>query len=76
MTGTPQQSDSWSGMGVGWAVTSTLMAGMVTMGGIGYFVDLLVGTHRVFMATGMVLGTAIAIYSVYLRYGKGEDGQG
>ena len=62
-------------MGTGWAVTSTLVAGITVWGGIGYLVDRLVGTDQVFIAFGIVLGAAGGIYIVYLRYGKrGRDG--
>lgn len=69
----PQRGDAWSGMGVGWAITSTLIAGMLVMGGLGYLVDALLGTERVFTGIGFVLGAALGVYTVYLRYGKGSD---
>ena len=66
---------AWAGMGTGWAVTSTLVAGIAVWGGIGYLVDRLVGSDRVFVAFGIVLGAAGGIYIVYQRYGKrGRDG--
>lgn len=61
-------------MGTGWAITSTFMAGILTLGGLGYLVDRLFGTGRVFLAIGMLLGAAMSIYLVYLRYGRGEGG--
>ena len=39
-------------------------------GGLGWALDLLIGTHRVFMGVGMVIGAAVGTYTVYLRYGK------
>jgi F0F1-type ATP synthase assembly protein I len=61
-------------MGTGWAITSTLIGGIVVWGGIGYLVDRLIGTPRVFVAVGVVLGAAAGTYIVYLRYGrKGRD---
>jgi F0F1-type ATP synthase assembly protein I len=60
-------------MGVGWAITSTLIAGMLVMGALGYLVDALFGTERVFTGIGFVLGAALGVYAVYLRYGKGSD---
>jgi hypothetical protein len=51
-------------MGLGWAITGTL-------------VDRLVGTDRnVFAAVGIVLGAVGGIYVVYLRHGRGNDGDG
>lgn len=68
----PKRGDAWVGMGTGWAVTSTLVAGMTVWGGIGLLVDRLVGTSHVFLAIGVILGAAGGTYIVYLRYGKGE----
>lgn len=74
MAGSGRDS-AWAGMGTGWAVTSTLVAGIAVWGGIGYLVDRLVGSDRVFVAFGILLGAAAGIYVVYLRYGKrGRDG--
>jgi F0F1-type ATP synthase assembly protein I len=64
--------DAWSGLGTGWAIVSTLIAGMVTLGLIGWLIDVLVGTTHVFLGMGIVLGGAGGVYAVYLRYGK-ED---
>jgi ATP synthase protein I len=60
-------------MGVGWAITSTLIAGMLVMGAVGYLVDALFGTEQVFTGIGFVLGAALGVYAVYLRYGRGSD---
>ena len=64
--------DAWSGLGTGWAIVSTLIAGMLTLGLVGWLIDTLVGTSHVFLAVGIVLGGAGGVYAVYLRYGK-ED---
>lgn len=73
----PQRKDAWSGMGVGWAITSTLLGGMLAWGAVGYLADRLIGTQHVFTAVGFVLGAAGGIYLVYLRYGRGDgDGEG
>jgi ATP synthase protein I len=69
---TQQRNDAWSGMGTGWAITSTMIGGMVGIGGIGYLVDRLLGTDDVFLAIGLVLGAGLAVYAIWLRYGRGE----
>ena len=69
----PRKSEAWAGMGTGWAITSTLVAGMVTVGGLGYLLDKVLDTGTVFTAIGFVLGAASGIYIVYLRYGKGGE---
>jgi F0F1-type ATP synthase assembly protein I len=66
----PRKSEAWSGMGIGWAITSTLVAGIAFVGGVGYLLDRLLDTGSGFTALGIVLGAASAIYIVYLRYGK------
>ena len=71
-----QGNDAWSGMGIGWGITSTLIAGIVTLGGLGYIIDRLAGTRTVFQPVGMVIGGGLGIYVVYLRYGKGDRDEG
>ena len=66
----PRKSEAWSGMGIGWAIISTLVAGIAFVGGVGYLLDRLLDTGSGFTALGIVLGAASAIYIVYLRYGK------
>jgi hypothetical protein len=63
-------------MGLGWTITGTLIGGIFAVGGIGYLVDRLVGTEHVFTGIGFVVGAAGAIYAVYLRFGKGDEGDG
>lgn len=63
-------------MGTGWSITSTLIAGMLTLGALGYLVDRLTGLHKVFWPIGILLGGVLGIYAVFVRYGKGERDQG
>jgi ATP synthase protein I len=60
-------------MGIGWAITSTLVGGIVTVGGLGYLLDRVLGTGTALTAIGIVLGAAIGIYIVYLRWGRGGE---
>lgn len=76
MTADKQRSDAWSGMGTGWAVTSTMIGGVAVWGLIGHLIDRLAGTPNVFSAIGMILGAAGATYIVYLRYGKERRDEG
>ena len=71
-----RQDDAWSGLGTGWAIVSTLIAGMLAWGFVGWAVDKLAGTGHVFMAIGVVLGGAGGVYIVYLRYGKDDRDEG
>jgi ATP synthase protein I len=67
----PRRNDGWSGMGTGWAITSTLIAGMLVVGGLGYLLDRVLETGSVLTGVGIVLGAALGIYVVYLRWGRG-----
>lgn len=62
----------WGGMGTGWAITSTLIAGMLVWGLIGYLVDRLTGANRIFTGIGIIVGGALGVYLVYARYGRGD----
>lgn len=53
----------------GWAVISYLLGGVILYGGIGWLLDLWLGT-RGFVAVGIVLGAAAGIWLVWLRYSK------
>jgi F0F1-type ATP synthase assembly protein I len=68
--------DSWNGMGTAWAITSTLVAGILVWGAAGLLLDRLIWARSVFTAIGIVLGAAAGIYLVYLRYGRGDHGKG
>jgi F0F1-type ATP synthase assembly protein I len=76
MTAGPRRDDAWSGMGTGWAISATLLGGMLAWGGVGYLADRLLGTEHIFTGVGFVLGGAGAIYAVYLRYGRGDGDEG
>jgi hypothetical protein len=56
-------------MSKGWAVLGTLLAGICVWGGIGWLVDLWLGTTFV-RAIGVIVGAAASIYYVTVRYGK------
>ncbi|MGH2685680.1 MAG: AtpZ/AtpI family protein, partial [Actinomycetota bacterium] len=66
----PHQSSDWSGYGTAWTIIATLLSGILAWGGIGWLVDHLVGTSKLFLPIGMVVGMAGSIYLVYLRYGR------
>ncbi|HEY7756395.1 MAG TPA: hypothetical protein VID69_09230 [Actinomycetota bacterium] len=66
------RGDAWSGMGTAWALTGTLIAGILVWGGVGYLIDRLVGWRWLFLPIGMVVGVSASIYLVYLRYGRDD----
>jgi hypothetical protein len=59
-------------VGTGWAVVSTLVAGLLTVGGLGFVADLAFDTGRVLTGIGFVVGGVCGTYIVYLRFGKGD----
>lgn len=66
------RGDGWSGMGAAWALTGTLVAGILVWGGVGYLVDRLVGFRWLFLPVGMLVGVSTSIYLVYLKFGRDE----
>lgn len=74
MTSDDRSYDAWSGMGTGWSITSTMIGGIATIGGLGFLADRLLGTENVFTGIGFVLGAAGGSYAIWLRYGKEERG--
>jgi F0F1-type ATP synthase assembly protein I len=61
-------------MSTGVTISATLLSGILVWGAIGYLIDRLAGTGQAFTAAGMLLGAGLAIYVVYLRYGRGDAG--
>ncbi|WP_249933317.1 hypothetical protein [Blastococcus sp. CCUG 61487] len=53
---------------MGWGVTGTLLSGMAVWGGVGWLLDQWWDT-RVFFPVGVILGIAVAIYVVVVKYG-------
>lgn len=51
------------------SITAYLLAGPIAYGALGWLADHYLGTH-VFTAVGVLLGVALALYIVYVRYGK------
>jgi F0F1-type ATP synthase assembly protein I len=69
-----------SGADVGWGITGTMLSGIIVWGGAGLALDRWLGT-RFFVLIGVVLGLAVAIYLVVVKYappvppvGKGTHG--
>jgi F0F1-type ATP synthase assembly protein I len=72
MAGGRDRQDAWSGMGAAWAIITTLLAGILVWGGLGYVLDRQIGTSPVFLLIGMLLGGGVAIYVVIKRYGTDD----
>jgi hypothetical protein len=59
-----------SGDDLAWHAMSILLAGPLTWGAVGAVVDHVVGTNRVFLPIGIVLGAITAFYLVKVRFGR------
>lgn len=53
-----------------WSLVGTLVGGPVAWGAIGWGVDALVGTTRIFLPIGVVLGFITSVTVVWYRYGR------
>jgi F0F1-type ATP synthase assembly protein I len=53
-----------------------MSAALLVCGGLGWLIDLIVGTTKVFLPVGMVGGAAAGTYLVYMKYGKGKSAKG
>ena len=63
-------TDTGPGEDVAWGMVSTLLAGPLVWGGVGMLVDALVGTTRIFLPLGIVIGSLVSFYIVYVRFGR------
>jgi F0F1-type ATP synthase assembly protein I len=57
-----------SGADIGWGITGTLLSGVIVWGGVGLALDRWWGTRFVALI-GVILGLAVAIYLVVVKYG-------
>src|SRR3954470_688887 len=57
-----------SGADTGWSVIGTMLSGMAVWGGAGWLLDRWLDT-KVFVPVGIILGMAVAIYLVVVKYG-------
>ena len=64
--------DAWTGAHQAWDVIGLLLAGIIVWGAVGWLLDLWLDLRYLFLPIGMVLGVSLALWMVYLRYGKAE----
>lgn len=53
-----------------WSLVGTLVGGPLTWGLIGVGIDHLIGTTRIFLPIGVVLGFVTSVVVIYLRFGR------
>ena len=62
----PIQRDG-STVNTAWTIISNLIAGIILYGGIGWLLSLWLGHRAVFVAGGVLIGTALSLYLVHVR---------
>ena len=55
-----------------WDIVAYLLSGMLLWGGAGWLLDRWLDV-RVFLPIGLLFGTGLALYIVYVRYGRAPD---
>ena len=53
-----------------WMIVSHLLAGIVLYGGVGWLLSLWLGHRAVFVAAGVILGSALSLYLVHVRISR------
>jgi hypothetical protein len=62
------------GEAVAWSALGSLLAGPVVWGGVGALADHVLGTGRIFLVIGLLVGTMTGTWIVYVRFGQDEAG--
>src|SRR3954449_9054465 len=63
-----QPARGGSGADTGWAIIGTMLSGMAVWGGAGWLLDWWLDI-KVFLPVGIILGMAVSIYMVVVKYG-------
>ena len=64
--------EGWKGMGTAWNITGTLVAGMLTWGGVGFLIDRWLDLRWFFLPVGLLVGMGASVYVVYVRHGRDD----
>lgn len=65
----PPRDDGRDFADVAWSVPSYLLSGILIWGGAGWLLSQWTGVG-VFKPIGVILGAALAVYLVYVKYGR------
>jgi ATP synthase protein I len=65
----PPEDDGRDFANVAWSVPGYLLSGMLIWGGIGWLLDRWTG-WVVFTPVGLIVGVGLAVYLVYVKYGR------
>ena len=63
-----------TGEAVAWSALGSLLAGPAVWGGLGALADHMLGTGRIFLVIGLVVGAVTGMWIVYLRFGQDDTG--
>jgi F0F1-type ATP synthase assembly protein I len=63
------ESDGRDFADAAWSVPSYLLSGILVWGGLGWLLDRWTGVYA-FIPIGVILGAVLAVYLVYLKYGR------
>ena len=66
----------WQGMGDAWTALSTMIAGIVVWGAIGFGLDKVFGIAPVLMVVGVLVGNFASVYLIYVRAVNSEKAAG
>ena len=73
MAGGTGPDNSMRGMSTGLTISLTMLSALLVWGGVGYLIDRLARTPKIFTAIGMLVGAASGIYLIYLKHGRPQD---
>jgi len=63
------QSEDRATADAAWSAVSSLIAGMIIYGGLGWIVGHWLGNEAPFIAVGILIGIALGLYSIFARLG-------
>lgn len=68
----PQPRHDASADVAAWDIVAYLLSGMLVWGGVGWLLDEWLNV-TLFLPVGLLLGTGLALYIVYVRYGRAPE---
>jgi ATP synthase protein I len=71
MSGSDAEDSGYGGEDIAWSALSSLLAGLILWLGIGWVLDSVFHTGRIFTSIGVFVGFGLGFYIVYVRYGRG-----
>lgn len=66
----PDRAEGRRTSDMAWRSVSSLLAGILLYGGLGYFIGKFFGHQEIFMAIGILVGIFLALYLTYTRVSR------